>query len=87
MFSDVLSAAYQEGFDIGTVKIYFKEAGYGFLLDAMHREVFFHHSSLPGTDGHRDVFAGDICIYKSLFDGDKYRTNEIIAVIRTKEDV
>ena len=69
----------------GKIKIYFKQKGYGFITNDKGEDVFFHHTSLPGEDGHKDVFEGDVVSYVEQLNGGKLRTDDITLIVRAKE--
>ncbi|MGI6644846.1 MAG: cold-shock protein [Bacilli bacterium] len=50
---------YKKGLNMtGTVKMFNKDKGYGFIITESNEEVFFHYSALV-MDGYKTIAAGE----------------------------
>lgn len=45
--------------EIGTVRKFDDERGWGFIADSQHRDIFVHFTNIVGQSGHRTLNVGE----------------------------
>ena len=72
---------------MGQIKWYDARKGFGFITNPEGKDVFFHYTALPGQDGRRKVFEGDMVVYQERLRAKDQRlhTPRIISVTRIQE--